>query len=171
MLFAFSFFFSIFFFFKSGNKWALCPEGYFLQGLYRTSEEDWLSNIELGKCCKPDSLPNQYGKCIDKAITTSFDNKGLSSCDDGYYMAGFYKGSCNRLYCIETLKCCKMYKSEFTSYLSGSMGIILFILSKKRCTIITVSQIHCSGTCAISRYLINSGKVKLSDFSNRKSVF
>ncbi|XP_073242402.1 uncharacterized protein [Porites lutea] len=96
---------------NSGNKWALCPEGYFLQGLYRTSEEDWLSNIELGKCCKPDSLPNQYGKCIDKAITSSFDNKGLSSCDDGYYMAGFYKGSCNRLYCIETLKCCKMYKN------------------------------------------------------------
>jgi len=50
-----------------------------LEGLYRTSEEDWLSNIELGKCCKPDSLPNQYGKCIDKAITTSFDNKVKAS--------------------------------------------------------------------------------------------
>ena len=137
------FLFFPYFFLKSGNKWALCPEGYFLQGMYRTSEEDWLSNIELGKCCKPDSLPYQYGKCIDKAITTSFDNKGLSSCDDGYYMAGFYKGSCNRLYCIETLKCCKMYKSEFTSYLSGSMGIILFILSKKRCTIFQkIQKVH-----------------------------
>ena len=93
------------------HRWALCPSGHFLRGLYRTSG-DWLYNIEEGKCCKPVGLPNKYAKCVDKDITVSFDNKGLSSCDDGYYMVGFYKGSCNQLYCIEKIKCCKMHESE-----------------------------------------------------------
>ena len=95
----------------SNSRWALCPAGHFLQGLYRTSD-DWLHNIEEGKCCKPVGLPNAYGKCVDKDIGISFDNKGVSSCDDGYYMAGFYRGVCDRLYCIEKIKCCKMYESK-----------------------------------------------------------
>ncbi|XP_078356494.1 uromodulin-like, partial [Oculina patagonica] len=97
----------------SSHKWALCPTGHFLQGLYRNSG-DWLYHVEEGKCCKPAGLPNKYGKCVTKDIAKSFDNKGLSSCDDGYYMTGFYKGSCNQLYCIDKIKCCKMYEGPPT---------------------------------------------------------
>lgn len=98
--------------------WALCPAGHFLQGFYRT-EGHWLFNIEEGKCCKPAGLPNTYAKCVDKDIGLSFDNKGLSSCDDGYYMTGIYRGSCDKLYCIEKMRCCKMYESRyFTSILT-----------------------------------------------------
>lgn len=38
-----------------------------------------------------------------------FDKKGWSFCVDGYYMVGFYKGGCDKLYCIEFFKCCSMY--------------------------------------------------------------
>lgn len=86
--------------------WALCPEGHFLQGLYRTSH--WLHSIEEGKCCKPASLPDTYAECVEKDIGSTFNNRGLSSCDDGYYMAGIYRGGCDLLHCIEKIKCCKM---------------------------------------------------------------
>nr|XP_058946979.1 fibrillin-3-like [Pocillopora verrucosa] len=94
----------------SFHIWAVCPEGHFLQGLYRTWG-DWLYNIEEGKCCKPKHLPNKYGQCIIKDIGASFHKKGLTGCDHGYYMAGFYKGGCEELHCIDKVKCCQMFES------------------------------------------------------------
>ncbi|XP_067017058.1 fibropellin-1-like isoform X1 [Acropora muricata] len=91
----------------SNNKWALCPGGRFIQGLYR-NDGGWLHHIEQARCCKPNNLPNSYLHCYDKDVGRSFDNKGWSSCDGGYSMAGFYKGTCDRLYCIEKFKCCSM---------------------------------------------------------------
>ena len=39
----------------------------------------------------------------------SFDGKGLSECRrEGYYMAGIFRGDCDKLYCLEELKCCRM---------------------------------------------------------------
>lgn len=52
------------------------------------------------------SLPDSYKRCVTKDITISFDNKGLSSCDPGYYMTAFFKGTCNKLCCIEKVQCC-----------------------------------------------------------------
>lgn len=79
-----------------------------MQGLYRTSGHS-LHNIELGRCCKPNNLPNSYLRCYDHNVGSSFDNKGWSNCDGGYYLAGFYRGGCNKLYCIERFRCCSMY--------------------------------------------------------------
>ena len=96
-------------FFFSNNRWAVCPDGYFMQGLYR-NDGKWLHHIEEGRCCKPNNLPNSYLHCYNADdIGSSFDKKGLSKCGDGYYMAGFYKGNCDKLYCIEKFKCCSMY--------------------------------------------------------------
>jgi len=91
------------------HVWALCPNGSFLQGLYRNSGDGWLYKIEEAKCCKPNIFPDQYEDCYNENIWGSFDNRGLSECKkDGYYVAGFYKSDCNELYCIEELKCCRM---------------------------------------------------------------
>ena len=88
--------------------WANCPDGYFIQGFYRSSG-DWLKSIESGRCCKPETLPDRYESCYSEDIVGKFDNIGLSKCkQSGYYVAGIYKGGCDKLYCIEKLKCCKM---------------------------------------------------------------
>ena len=89
--------------------WAKCPEGYFVRDLLRSSGNG-VSNIEGAFCCKPETLSG-YGECYeDTDVERSFDRdgKGRSECNDGYYLAGIYKGNCNSLYCIEKFKCCKM---------------------------------------------------------------
>lgn len=105
-------FHSIFYFLIRTNSWAVCPNGYFVRGFYRSSG-DWLHNIEEAKCCKPETFPDRYEHCYNENILSSFDNKGLSKCKKaGYYVAGIYKGGCDKLYCIEMLKCCKMNVGE-----------------------------------------------------------
>ncbi|XP_078359384.1 uncharacterized protein LOC144643868 [Oculina patagonica] len=89
------------------NSWAVCPDGYFLQGLYRTAGHN-LYNIEEGRCCKPNNLPKMYGHCYNHNVWGSFDRKGWSICNDGYYLTGIYKGICDKLYCLEWFKCCTM---------------------------------------------------------------
>ena len=94
----------------NNNRWSTCSSGHFLQGLYR-SDGNKLHNIEYGKCCKPANHPYWWGSCYNQDIRLSFDKKGLSKCNDGHYMTGVYRGGCDRLRCIETIKCCKMYPS------------------------------------------------------------
>ena len=95
------------------NVWAVCPTGYFLQGLWRNDGVGWIYQIELAKCCKPNTLPDKYGHCYNENIWGSFDHYGLSECKrGGYYAAGLYKSNCNTLGCIEMLKCCSMFIGE-----------------------------------------------------------
>ncbi|KAL9958276.1 hypothetical protein ACROYT_G035272 [Oculina patagonica] len=91
------------------NVWALCPGGYFLNGL-RKSDGGNLHNIEEGQCCRPQNqLEDDYDECYDEDVGTSFDNGGWSECQRaGYYMTGIYKSSCDEIYCIEKFKCCRM---------------------------------------------------------------
>ena len=106
--------FSFFLFFRK-NVWALCPNGYFMQGLRVNGKQ--VNNIEEGKCCHPQNHPDSYGHCYDKDVTYSFDKKGWSFCNEfgqGYYLTGLYKSDCNELYCIEKLKCCSMKKRNNT---------------------------------------------------------
>ncbi|XP_020621200.1 uncharacterized protein LOC110058880 [Orbicella faveolata] len=71
----------------STNTWAVCPNGYFVQGFYQT-DGDWLHNIEEAKCCKPNALPDRYEHCYNENVGSSFDKSGLSKCKkDGYYLA------------------------------------------------------------------------------------
>lgn len=90
------------------NRWAVCPNGYFVRGFYRT-DGDWVHNIEEAKCCKPNTFVDRYEACYNENVGSSFNNRGLSKCKkEGYYLAGIYRGGCDRLYCIERFKCCKM---------------------------------------------------------------
>ncbi|XP_059145005.1 uncharacterized protein LOC131932152 [Physella acuta] len=95
--------------FDQPNSWVNCPAGYFLNGLYRSQDsKGLLFNIEEGRCSKPRRHPRYYGHCYDHDISACFDNKGICKCNTDYYVTGLYRGSCDKLYCLETLRCCKM---------------------------------------------------------------
>ena len=101
--------------FFSFNVWALCPSGYYLNGLRLSAGYPaYLLHIDEGQCCHPQDHPNSYEHCYDEDVTASFNHQGWSTCKQpGYYMTGLYKSNCNNLYCIETFKCCKMKKGIF----------------------------------------------------------
>lgn len=93
------------------NVWALCPAGYYMEGIY-ISDSTNIYNIEEAKCCRPQNHPNAYEDCYDEDVTLSFDKEGWSECKRaGYYMTGLYKSGCEHVYCIEKFKCCRMKKA------------------------------------------------------------
>eukprot|EP00111_Clytia_hemisphaerica_P016334 TCONS_00048365-protein len=87
--------------------WVSCKPGYFIQSIYSTKGEK-LSNIEEVHCCKPKSKNVVQGKCYNHNIWFSFDHKGWSRCNPGYYIQGMFRSDCNQLYCLEEFKCCEM---------------------------------------------------------------
>ena len=99
------------------NKWSVCPAGYFLNGLYRTSGEK-LNNIEEGKCCKPVNHPAYYEDCYDDYIRTEFDKKGWTLCRKiGYYIVGlFHDAYKDWLHNIDYFRCCKMWTGTHHCY-------------------------------------------------------
>ncbi|KAL9981034.1 hypothetical protein ACROYT_G009689, partial [Oculina patagonica] len=82
---------------------------FYLNGLRKSDGGD-LHNIEEGQCCRPVNQPdNKYYDCYDEDVTMSFDNRGWNQCQrEGYFMTGLYKSNCDKIYCIEKLKCCRM---------------------------------------------------------------
>ena len=99
----------------SFHVWALCPTGYYLNGLrLGAGPPAYLHHIDEAQCCHPQGHPNSYEQCYDEDVSRSFDDRGWSECKQpGYYMTGFYKSSCNQIYCIEKFRCCKMKKRNF----------------------------------------------------------
>ena len=89
------------------NNWASCPEGHFLQGLYRSHKAE-LRNVEQALCCRPKNFENLTKDCYDEDVRKSLAEKGWSKCREWYYMVGVYKGDCNELNCIEMIRCCRM---------------------------------------------------------------
>ncbi|XP_028410341.1 uncharacterized protein LOC114532951 [Dendronephthya gigantea] len=90
------------------NAWSNCPEGYFLNGLYR-SAGNYLHRIEYGHCCKPNNHTDQYGSCYEEDVGTSFDQKGWSNCSQpGHYITGLYRGNGDWLNNIDKFRCCQM---------------------------------------------------------------
>ena len=72
----------------------------------RTSGQGYLHLIEESRCCRPQNHPNSYEHCYDEDVGNSI---GWGECKQaGYYMAGFYRGSCDEFDCLEKLRCCKM---------------------------------------------------------------
>ena len=113
--------FCYFFSYGRTHRWATCPDGYFMNGLFRTDEDPWLHNIEEARCCKPEGLPDEYADCYKENVWGSFDSKGLSVCKrEGYYMTGIYRSNCDKLHCLEEFMCCRMIgnQSRMISYLS-----------------------------------------------------
>uniref|UniRef100_A0A2C9JBM4 Aerolysin-like C-terminal domain-containing protein n=2 Tax=Biomphalaria glabrata TaxID=6526 RepID=A0A2C9JBM4_BIOGL len=93
------------------EEWAYCPQGFFLQGMQRSTTgwpwyAGYLQNIENGRCAKPANHPFYYGHCYVKII--EFNSNGMFSCQDDYYITGLYKSDCGYLHCIDKLYCCKM---------------------------------------------------------------
>ena len=69
----------------------------------------YISLIEETRCCRPQNHPNDYEDCYDEDVTDSLNLNVLSECKkEGYYMAGFFRGSCNTFNCLDKLRCCKM---------------------------------------------------------------
>lgn len=114
-----------FYLFSRFNVYALCPSGYFLNGIRMgAGPPGYLLHIDEGQCCHPQNHPNSYEDCYDEDVTHSFDNKGWSVCQRaGYFMTGIYKSSCNYIYCIEKFKCCKMQ--------NGTLILLEFLLNRR----------------------------------------
>ncbi|XP_059144767.1 uncharacterized protein LOC131931950 [Physella acuta] len=90
------------------NTWSTCPAGYFMTGFYVSdAKATLLSNILEGRCSRPADHPPSYGQCYDHDISTCFDNKGFCKCNDTYFVTGIYRGSCDKLNCLDKLRCCK----------------------------------------------------------------
>merc|ERR1712216_483935 len=49
-------------------------------------------------------------KCYNANWWGSFDRRGWSTCKNGYFITGFWRNSCHKLYCIEEAKCCTSRK-------------------------------------------------------------
>lgn len=116
--------------FRRQHVWALCPNGYYLNGI-RISKQNYLHEIEEAKCCRPQTHPDAYEDCYDENVGASFDRKGWSECKrDGYYMTGFYRSDCDHLYCIETFRCCKMKSGKFSPLRFHELIVSIQILRK-----------------------------------------
>ena len=89
------------------NNWAMCPDAYFLQGLYRSNGTE-LQSIEQALCCRPRNFESVSLDCNDHNVKISIAEDGWSTCPDRSYMVGMYRKTCNELDCIEMFKCCMM---------------------------------------------------------------
>jgi len=50
----------------------------------------------------------QYADCYDQNWYLSFDQEGWSTCNEGYFIVGLYRNTCNQLFCIEYARCCRV---------------------------------------------------------------
>jgi len=50
----------------------------------------------------------QYADCYDHNWVLSFDQEGWSTCNEGYFIVGLYRNTCNSLFCIEYARCCRV---------------------------------------------------------------
>ena len=75
----------------------------------RISGQGYLHQIEEARCCRPQNHPNSYEDCYD-------EDAGIDSneCKQaGFYIAGFFRGGCDKFDCIGKLRCCKMKTGNF----------------------------------------------------------
>ena len=96
--------------FDRNRNWNVCPSGYYLSGLFRSSGNN-LHNIEHAWCCKPRGAPNNYKSCYIENVWSKFDwnRKGMVTCTrSDHYIAGLYRSICDKMYCIEEFKCCQL---------------------------------------------------------------
>jgi hypothetical protein len=83
--------------------WWQCPTGRVITGFY-TSGATGLYQVEMLECSTPTAVDGTiFSLNDDHAVdwSTSFDQAGLSTVDDGSYITGFYRSTCQPLYCLE----------------------------------------------------------------------
>ena len=82
---------------------ALCADGYYINGLERSGNIQ-LSGLERVKCCRPKGT--QFSVKVETVNKwATFDNPGWHACPDKKFVVGFYRNSCDELYCLEEFKC------------------------------------------------------------------
>lgn len=91
--------------------WSTCGHGRYMLGMYRNSGKsfDRIGLIEKVDCY--DAPGYLYSSSDDRDCYhedwQTFNQIGWSKCKNGYYMAGLYRSSGDRLYNIETALCCR----------------------------------------------------------------
>ena len=100
--------------------WSYCGHGRYMTGLYRNdrSDSDGIYRLEEAKCTDApgDLYPAEgYWDCYNHNWVHSFDHKGWSTCNNGYYMTGLHRSSGHNLYNIEESRCCRP-KSQVKSW-------------------------------------------------------
>lgn len=90
-------------------RWAFCPVGYFLHGLYRSSASSpgYLNTIESARCAKPASHPITYGSCQNVDTSSCMSRQGTCSCPRGFFVTGIYRADDDDLYNLKKMKCCE----------------------------------------------------------------
>ena len=95
-----------------------------MQGLKRTTKAfSWLSNIEGLICCSPKDVTPSYEDCHEKNVL--FNDQGWSLCAPDYYLAGFHRGNCKYLSCLDQFKCCKFMPRGMVD-MPDSFQVIIF---------------------------------------------
>ena len=102
------------------SGWSYCGHNRYMTGLYRNDESssDPIYLLEYANCSDaPGYLyPAQgYWDCYNHNWWGSFDRKGWSTCNNGYYMTGLYRTNGHNLYNIEEARCCRP-KSQVKSW-------------------------------------------------------
>ena len=95
------------------SGWSLCGSGKYMTGLWRNnyhSGDERLGRIEEAECY--DAPKYLYPAkddmdCYNHNWWHSFDRKGWSTCNNGYYMTGIFKTNGGKLYNLEEAKCCR----------------------------------------------------------------
>lgn len=90
------------------------------------------TQLELGDCDKNEDKQKWISAMIwndeDKTVANNlFQNKGWYRCPKNYIFAGFYRSDCQKLYCLESMKCVAP-KDD----LSGNQEVIPFAECKKK---------------------------------------
>eukprot|EP00928_Gymnodinium_smaydae_P009044 TRINITY_DN13336_c0_g4_i1.p1 TRINITY_DN13336_c0_g4~~TRINITY_DN13336_c0_g4_i1.p1 ORF type:complete len:1143 (+),score=137.52 TRINITY_DN13336_c0_g4_i1:914-4342(+) len=86
--------------------WSSCPEGFFISGFKRCSCSE-LKCLEEVKCIRDKSFPLKLQGCYERPeFGLSFDRAGWSGCLDDDAMVGIWRGSCDKIGCMENIKCC-----------------------------------------------------------------
>lgn len=92
------------------NQWRNCPGNTLVMGFHRYWRQDLagLSHLYCCHACRPGGKVIPIQNCAQANWVHSFDRAGWSTCPNGKYVQGFYKSSCNWIYCLEYARCCNM---------------------------------------------------------------
>ena len=92
--------------------WSLCGHDRYMRGMFRNDRHkpDRIGLIEAAHCTDAPSYlypAKDDQECYNHNWWNSFDHKGWSTCNNGYYMTGLYITNGQHLHNIDVAKCCR----------------------------------------------------------------